>query len=54
MVVGVTDGDTIKVVGSHNKQVKIRLYGIDTPERGQPFQQKGEAIYLRDGIWEGG
>jgi endonuclease YncB( thermonuclease family) len=36
MVVGVTDGDTIKVMGSHNKQVKIRLYGIDTPEKSQP------------------
>jgi endonuclease YncB( thermonuclease family) len=42
MVVGVTDGDTIKVMGSHNKQVKIRLYGIDTPERGQPFSKKAK------------
>jgi endonuclease YncB( thermonuclease family) len=40
MVVGVTDGDTIKVMGSHNKQVKIRLYGIDTPEKGQAFGKK--------------
>jgi endonuclease YncB( thermonuclease family) len=42
MVVGVTDGDTIKVMGSHNKQVKIRLYGIDTPERGQAFGKKAK------------
>ena len=42
MVVGVTDGDTIKVMGAHNKQVKIRLYGIDTPERGQPFGKRAK------------
>ncbi len=42
MVVGVTDGDTIKVMGSHNKQVKIRLYGIDTPEKGQAFGKKAK------------
>ena len=42
MVVGVTDGDTIKVMGTHNKQVKIRLYGIDTPERGQAFGKKAK------------
>ena len=40
MVVGVSDGDTIKVMGAHNKQVKIRLYGIDTPERGQAFSKR--------------
>lgn len=38
-VVGVSDGDTIKVI--HNgTQEKIRLYGIDCPEKGQPFGQK--------------
>ena len=31
------DGDTIKVIYPQNGQVKIRLYGIDTPERGQAF-----------------
>ena len=40
-VVGITDGDTIKVL--HNKtQVKIRLYGIDTPEKGQAFGSKAK------------
>src|SRR2546425_10646923 len=35
-VVGVSDGDTIKVL--HNgKAEKIRLNGIDCPEKGQPF-----------------
>ena len=40
MVVGVSDGDTLKVMGTHNKQVKIRLYGIDTPERGHAFTKR--------------
>ena len=35
-VVSVTDGDTIKVYNTEQGQVKIRLYGIDTPEKGQP------------------
>ncbi len=36
-VVSVTDGDTIKVLDSTNTQYKVRLTGIDAPERGQPF-----------------
>ena len=35
-VVSVTDGDTIKVYNVDKGQVKIRLYGIDTPEKAQP------------------
>jgi micrococcal nuclease len=38
-VVSVSDGDTIKVL-HQGKQVRIRLYGIDTPERGQAFGRK--------------
>lgn len=35
-VVAVKDGDTIEVL--HGRQaVNVRLHGIDTPERGQPF-----------------
>lgn len=35
-VVGVIDGDTIDIL--HNgKAQRIRLYGIDCPEKGQPF-----------------
>jgi endonuclease YncB( thermonuclease family) len=36
-VVAVTDGDTIKVLDSSDTQHKVRLTGIDAPERGQPF-----------------
>ena len=36
-VVAVTDGDTIKVLDADNKLYKVRLTGIDAPERAQPF-----------------
>src|SRR5436309_4843474 len=40
-VVGITDGDTIKVM--HNgKAEKIRLLGIDCPEKGQPYGTKAK------------
>ena len=35
-VVGISDGDTIKVLVD-KQEVKIRLHGIDCPETGQPF-----------------
>ena len=36
-MVAVTDGDTIKVLDAEKVQHKVRLTGIDAPERGQPF-----------------
>ncbi len=36
-VVSVTDGDTVRVLDAANVQHKVRLHGIDAPERGQPF-----------------
>ncbi len=38
-VVGVTDGDTITVLTSANKHVRIRLVEIDAPESNQPWGQ---------------
>lgn len=35
-VVGVLDGDTIDVL-REGRAVRVRLHGIDSPERGQPF-----------------
>lgn len=40
-VVGVTDGDTIKVLCDRT-EVKVRLAEIDAPERGQPFGAKAK------------
>jgi endonuclease YncB( thermonuclease family) len=40
-VVGIADGDTITVLNSKTlKDVKIRLCGIDTPEKGQAFSKR--------------
>lgn len=36
-VVGVADGDTFTLLTAENRQVKIRLHGIDCPEKAQPF-----------------
>lgn len=36
-VVSVHDGDTVRVLDAANVQHKVRLDGIDAPERGQPF-----------------
>lgn len=36
-VVGVTDGDTLTLLDATNAQHKIRLAGIDAPEKRQPF-----------------
>ena len=35
----VSDGDSITVLASDNRQVKVRLAGIDAPERSQSFGQ---------------
>jgi len=41
-VIGVADGDSITVLTPTNKQVLIRLYGIDCPEIGQAFGMKAK------------
>ena len=38
-VVGVADGDTITVLHGR-RPAKIRLHGVDCPEKKQPFGQK--------------
>jgi len=38
-VVKVNDGDTITVLDANQKQHKVRLYGIDTPEYKQPYSR---------------
>lgn len=44
-VVGVQDGDTITVLDSSNANHRIRLQGIDAPEKGQAFgSRSGENL----------
>lgn len=51
-VVAITDGDTVKVLDGLNKQYKVRLMGIDAPEKNQPYgtrskQSLSELTYLK-------
>jgi endonuclease YncB( thermonuclease family) len=41
-VVKVTDGDTITLLTSDNRQEKIRLDGIDAPEKKQDYGEKSK------------
>lgn len=40
-VIGVSDGDTITVLRDRHPE-KIRLHGIDAPEKGQPFGERAK------------
>ena len=41
-VVGVADGDTVTVLDADRQRHKIRLGGIDAPEKAQPFGQRSK------------
>lgn len=41
-VVGVADGDTLTVLDANREQHKIRLSGIDAPEKAQAFGQRSK------------
>ncbi len=43
LVVHVADGDTLTVLDDQHRQHKVRLAGIDAPERGQPFGKRAAA-----------
>ena len=52
-VVRVTDGDTVVVLDGAREQHKVRVQGIDAPERAQPFsdrskQQLSRLVFGRD------
>ena len=38
-IVGVSDGDTVTLLDAQNTQWKVRLLGIDAPEKKMPFGQ---------------
>lgn len=46
-VVKVSDGDTIHVLTDENKLIKVRLFGIDAPEKKQAYGQASRK-YLSD------
>ena len=41
-VVGVSDGDTITVLDQDHRQIKVRLGGIDAPEKKQAFGDRSK------------
>ena len=51
LVVGVTDGDTITVLDADQRQWKIRLAGIDAPEKRQAFGQQSKQA-LADRVFD--
>ena len=42
--VRIIDGDTIVCLDESNEQFKVRLLGVDTPERGEPFSDKAKQL----------
>jgi endonuclease YncB( thermonuclease family) len=53
LVVAVADGDTITVLDESKQQHKIRLMGIDAPEKKQAYGQRSkeslsELVYMKD------
>ena len=49
-VIGISDGDTIDVLDSSKITHRVRLAGIDAPEKAQPFGQ-GSKEYLSDSVF---
>ena len=45
-VVSVADGDTVTVLTPAKKQVKVRLDGVDAPEKAQAFGDPSKSQFL--------
>lgn len=43
-VVRITDGDTFEMLAAGNKKLRVRIHGIDAPEREQPFYRKSRDL----------
>ncbi|WP_017733014.1 thermonuclease family protein [Nafulsella turpanensis] len=41
-VVAISDGDTFTFLASGNRQIKVRLAEVDTPERSQPYGKRAK------------
>ena len=46
-VVKVLDGDTYDLLVENNRTIRVRMEGIDAPEKGMPFSNKA-TLYLRE------
>ena len=47
-VVSIADGDTLTVLAFNNKRIRIRLSGIDTPEKSQDFGTEAkQALFFK-------
>lgn len=52
-VVDVSDGDTILVERhTDGERVKIRLFGIDTPERAQAYGEMARAFVIKNALYQ--
>jgi micrococcal nuclease len=43
-VIAIADGDTFTLLTNDNQQIKIRLHGIDCPEKKQPYSNNATAF----------
>lgn len=46
-VIGISDGDTITVLTDDRRQVEVRVYGVDCPEKSQPFGSRAKQFTSR-------
>lgn len=49
-VIKIADGDTFTLLVNNKEQVKVRLYGIDAPEKNQAYGKRAKQ-YLSKLIW---
>jgi len=49
-VVGISDGDTLTLLDASEQSIKVRLLGIDAPEKAQPFGKVAKQV-LSDKIF---
>lgn len=50
-IVGITDGDTVKLLTQHKTLIKVRVANIDCPERKQPYSTKAKQ-FTSDQVFE--